>query len=79
MDKDAFINLELNNDEKIIMNDILLKEEVPNNDEIAQLIKNIQTWPYAKSINNMSNKANKTEEDLKNISDYKKKIIIIKK
>lgn len=78
MDKEVFFLNDLNEEERFILDDIINKEEIPNNDEIIQLIDNIKTWPYAKSINNMSNKVSKSEEDLKNISDYKKKIIIIK-
>ena len=79
MDKEAFFENSLNDEERKILNDIIEKEEIPNNDEITQLIKNIKSWPYAISINNMTNKSIKSEEDLKNISDYKKKIIMIKK
>ncbi len=80
MDKDVYLNnSQLNNDEISILESIIVNEQTPNNDEIVKLIANIKEFPYAKAIDEMSIKTIKNEEDLKNVSNYKKKTTIIKK
>lgn len=67
------------NEEIEVLNSIIQEEALPTNNEILVLIKNIKAWPYDKVINILNNKTEKTVDDLQRITEYKRKITIIKK
>lgn len=69
----------LTTDEQYTLDSILETETLPDSKEIRVLINNIKNWPYDKVINILNNKDNKTPEDLQRITEYKRKITIIKK
>lgn len=69
----------LTTDEQYTLDSILDTETLPDSKEIRVLINNIKNWPYDKVINILNNKDNKTPEDLQRITEYKRKITIIKK
>ena len=78
MNKDVFFE-SLTSSEQEIMSSILSEETMPDSKEIITLINNIKKWPYDKVINILNNKEEKTPEDLQRITEYKRKITIIKK
>ena len=78
MNKDVFFE-SLTSSEQEIMSSILSEETMPDSKEIITLINNIKKWPYDKVINILNNKEEKTPEDLQRITEYKRKIITIKK
>jgi len=78
MNKDVFFE-SLTSSEQEIMSSILSEETMPDSKEIITLINNIKKWPYDKVINIQNNKEEKTPEDLQRITEYKRKITIIKK
>ncbi len=80
MDKNVYLsNSQLTNEEIAILEAIIVNEQTPTNEEIIKLIANIKEYPFAKAIDEMSIKTIKNEEDLKNVSNYKRKTTIIKK
>lgn len=80
MDKTVYFNnSQLTNEEITILETIIVNEQTPTNEEIIKLIANIKEYPFAKAIDEMSIKTIKNEEDLKNVSNYKRKTTIIKK
>ena len=62
-----------------VLQDIIDNEVLPDLNEIKILVNNIKNWPYDKVINILNNKDEKTPEDLQRITEYKRKITIIKK
>lgn len=66
-------------EEANVLQSVLDSETLPNQKEIITLVNNIKNWPYDKVINILNNKDEKTPEDLKRITEYKRKITIIKK
>lgn len=69
----------LNDTENERLKSIIDNEIIPSPKEIKVLINNIKIWPYDKVINILSNKQNKTAEDLELIAEYKRQITIINK
>ena len=78
MNKDTFFDT-LTDEEIINLQSILDTESIPDSKEIKTLVNNIKNWPYDKVINILNNKEKKTPEDLQRITEYKRKIITIKK
>ena len=63
----------------MILQSIIETETLPDSKEIRVLVNNIKNWPYDKVINILNNKEEKTPEDLQRITEYKRKITIIKR
>ena len=69
----------LTDQEQMILQSIIETETLPDSKEIRVLVNNIKNWPYDKVINILNNKEEKTPEDLQRITEYKRKITIIKR
>lgn len=78
MNKDMFFET-LTSEEQLNLQSIIDTESIPDTNEIKTLVNNIKNWPYDKVINILNNKEKKTPEDLQRITEYKRKIITIKK
>ena len=78
MNKDVLFE-KLTSYEQEVLQSIIDNESTPDSKEIKILVNNIKNWPYDKVINILNNKEQKTPEDLQRITEYKRKITIIKK